>query len=152
MLGAHQIELPHVHFPRKALAVDVSVRGAPLRFYSTHFDYGEDASAARAAAAAAILADLPAPGPAIVAGDLNAGPAEPGPADLAAALVDLWPAANPSQTGATMPAGKPTRRIDYLFASPSLGGKLLGAKLLDEHDGALWLSDHRGVAAAVLVP
>ena len=43
----------------------------------------------------------------------------------------------------------PTRRIDYVFVSSSLSGGLVGAKVLDESQGAVYLSDHRGVAAAL---
>jgi len=151
VLSAHRIgatrvlDLPYANFPRKALAVELVVRGKPLRFYTTHFDYGTANAAVRKASAEAILADLPSGVTAIVAGDLNAEPSAPGPTELAAALGDAWSLANPSQLGLTMPASGPTRRIDYVYASSSLAP--LGARLLDDASAGIWLSDHLGVAA-----
>lgn len=158
VMSAHRLEgvtvldLPYANFPRKAIGADVTVRGRALRFYATHFDYGSGNAAVRAAAAQAILADLPGGRPSIVAGDLNAEPGEGGPEELAAELVDLWASANPSSPGLTMPASAPTRRIDYLFVSPSVAPPVLsplGAKLLDESEAGVLLSDHLGVAAAL---
>ena len=158
VMSAHRLEgvvvldLPFANFPRKAIGVDVDVRGRPLRFYATHFDYGAGNASVRAASAETILADLPGDRPAVVAGDLNAEPGEAGPAELATQLVDLWAAANPLTPGLTMPASDPTRRIDYLFASPVEAAPVLaplGARLLDEAEAGVLLSDHLGVAAAV---
>jgi endonuclease/exonuclease/phosphatase family metal-dependent hydrolase len=152
VLSAHRIgdtrvlDLPYANFPRKALALELVVRGKPLRFYATHFDYGTANAAVRKASADAILADLPTGTAAIVAGDLNAEPSAPGPIELAAALGDAWLLANPSQLGLTMPASAPTRRIDYVYATSSL--EPLGACMLDDAAGGVWLSDHLGVAAA----
>jgi endonuclease/exonuclease/phosphatase family metal-dependent hydrolase len=158
VMSAHRIEasgseeLPHVHLPRRVLHVDVTIAAEPLRFYSTHFDYGSDATDARRDSAEQLLASWPTDRPAVLGGDLNAEPDEPGAATLASALADLWHAANPGNPGLTMPAADPARRIDYLFASPLLESAVRGAKLLDEHAGTLWLSDHRGVAAAMAAP
>lgn len=157
VMSAHRIDdvvvldLPYANFPRKAIGVDVVVRGEALRFYATHFDYGSANQSVRAQSAQAILADAPVGVRTFVAGDLNAEPGEPGPAELAGELVDLWGAANPSSPGLTMPASAPTRRIDFVFASPASPPALepLGARLLDESEGAVLLSDHLGVAAAV---
>jgi endonuclease/exonuclease/phosphatase family metal-dependent hydrolase len=128
------------------------VRGRALRFYATHFDYGSANQAVRAQSAQLILADAPVGVPTFVAGDLNAEPGESGPLELADALVDLWAAANPSQPGLTMPASGPTRRIDFVFASAPAAPPVLeplGARLLDEAEDGVLLSDHLGVAAAV---
>ncbi len=152
VLASHSLALPYQTFPRRALAVDVVVRGQALRVYSTHFDYGAGAETERTQSAEAIVADLPASSATVVAGDLNADPAEPAVAVLAGALTDLWTATNPSDLGRTFPASGPTKRIDYVFGSPQLGGALLGAKLLDEQQGSVLLSDHFGVAAAASFP
>jgi endonuclease/exonuclease/phosphatase family metal-dependent hydrolase len=141
-----------VNFPRKALAVDVVVRGQALRVYSTHFDYGSESESERTQSAQAIVADLPSATPCVVAGDLNAAPSEPAVAALAAALTDLWTAANPANLGLTYPATAPTGRIDYQFGSGGLGGALLGAKLLDEEQASVLLSDHLGIATATSFP
>jgi endonuclease/exonuclease/phosphatase family metal-dependent hydrolase len=49
--------------------------GQMLSFHATHFDYGADANEPRSQAADVVLSELP-PGPAVVAGDLNAEPDE----------------------------------------------------------------------------
>lgn len=152
-IGAtHTLDLAYVQIPRKALAVDVVIRGQPLRFYSTHFDFGADAAAARRQSAEAIVADLPSAGIAIVGGDLNAQSGEPAYQTLSDALIDLWSRANPNTAGDTFPAAAPTGRIDYLFGSGSLGAALTGAKLLDEENAGVFSSDHLGVATAVSYP
>jgi len=149
---SHALALPYQNFPRTALAVDVTVRGQALRVYSTHFDYGTSSEAQRTQSAQDIVADLPTTGAAVVAGDLNADPAEPAIAVLAGALTDLWTAANPQDPGLTFPATSPAERIDYVFGSTQLGTDLLGAKLLNEQQGSTLLSDHLGVAAAATFP
>jgi len=149
---SHTLDLPHVHFPRKALAIDVTVRGAPLRFYTTHFDYGGDAAQAREQSALAIVADLPTDRAAIVGGDLNCTPDSQAIGNLTATQVDLWAQANPSDLGLTMPADSPHSRIDYLFTKAPLGAKLLGGRILAENEGGVYLSDHRGVAIALSYP
>ena len=159
LLSAHPIEgdgaleLPHHHFPRRALWVDVAVRGVPLRFFATHLDFSFEARAARLESARRIIASLPADRPSIVAGDLNAEPEhEPVTALREATLVDLWIRANPNRRGLTFPAAAPSRRIDYLFASPELAERVRGATLLDEREAATLMSDHLGVAAALDLP
>lgn len=150
--ASHVLDLPYAQIPRKALAVDVVVRGEPLRFYTTHFDFGSQAATARRQAAEAIVADLPAAAVAIVGGDLNAGSGEPAYQVLSEALTDLWSRANPNANGDTFPANDPTGRIDYLFAPSSLAAALTGAKLLDEESAGVFLSDHLGLATAVSFP
>ncbi len=152
VVNSHTLALPYQNFPRKALAVDVLVRGQALRVYCTHFDYGTESEGERTQSAQAIVADLPSTTPAVVAGDLNAKPGEPAVAVLTAGLSDLWATANPSNPGLTFPATSPTARIDYQFGSTQLASALLGAKLLDEQQGSVWLSDHLGLATAVSFP
>jgi len=150
--SSHTLDLPHVHFPRKALAVDLKPRGSALRVYVSHFDYGAEAAAAREQSADAIVADLPVASHSIVAGDLNTTPDSNAIAKLTAALDDLWAKSNPNQDGVTFPASNPDGRIDYVLGSSQLAGALLGAKLLDEQDGNVLLSDHLGVAVAFAFP
>ena len=49
--------------------------------------------------------------------DLHAQPGNPAVEAVGERYVDVWSAAG-SDEGLTMPAGQPTARIDYLFASP----------------------------------
>ena len=155
LLSAHPIEdegvltLPSAHLPRRALWIDVTLGGRALRFYATHFDFGQDAAAERTSSAQLILDSAPAARAVLVAGDLNTTPDSEAAQRLSSALVDLWGRANPSQPGLTFPASSPARRIDYVFASPPLALGLRGAKLLDEEAGGTRLSDHLGVAVSL---
>ncbi len=146
------LDLPYAQIPRKALAIDLQVGGQSVRFYATHFDFGSGAETVRQQSAAAIVADLPPATFAILAGDLNADPAEPALVTLNDALDDLWVAANPNFPGKTFPSDGPAVRIDYVFASALPAGGLIGAKQLDETDGTAFLSDHFGVVVALTVP
>jgi len=134
---------------RKAVAVDLHVGSTPLRFYVAHLEVGADNVATRQGQAATLVADLPANGSAIVVGDFNAPPDEPAIETMTGALVDSWAALNPADPGLTMPASAPTRRIDYIFTSSAVAGRAVGSRILDEHAGSVWLSDHRGIAIAV---
>lgn len=135
------------HFQRKALWVDTTVGQQQLRFYVTHFEFGSDNLTTRENQALAIVGDLPSGKPSFVVGDLNATPSEPAIGILSAEMQDSWQQAFPADPGLTVPAWAPTNRIDYIFAPTSHASKLWGARLLDEHSGSTWLSDHRGVAA-----
>jgi endonuclease/exonuclease/phosphatase family metal-dependent hydrolase len=53
----------------------------------------------------------------LIGGDLNAHPDDPATRTLAERCPDVWPEAGAGE-GFTMPAARPTARIDYLFASP----------------------------------
>ncbi|MFH1809825.1 MAG: endonuclease/exonuclease/phosphatase family protein [Pseudomonadota bacterium] len=158
VIASHVLDLPPTpvvppaNFPRKAVAVDVMVAGHGIRFYATHLEFGANNQTTRQGQAAAILADLPGSGSVFVGGDFNATPDEPALVTLRGALADLWQRANPSDPGLTMPAAVPTRRIDYLMSRSPCVGALQGARLLDEHSGSTWLSDHRGVAATCTWP
>jgi endonuclease/exonuclease/phosphatase family metal-dependent hydrolase len=55
----------------------------------------------------------------VIGADLNALPAEPGPARLAGRATDCWAAVGEG-TGATFPSHEPTARIDYLFVGPAV--------------------------------
>lgn len=140
---------PPALFQRKAVAVDVTVGGTPLRFYVAHLEVGGDNVSTRQGQAAVLVADLPTDRSAIVVGDFNATPDEPAIATMTGALVDSWASLNPADPGPTMPASLPTRRIDYIFVSSALAGRVVGSRILDDHTGAIWLSDHRGVAVAI---
>lgn len=153
VLSRHRIErqrvldLPSAMFARKAVVVDVTVDGRPLRFTSTHLDFGVENEPVRSADARLFLDDLPEDGEAILAGDLNATPETRAIGILHGGLVDLWTAAHPDEDGFTFPANAPDRRIDYLFATSTLARGLQDSWLIAENDGEVWLSDHLGLAA-----
>lgn len=146
------VDLPHVHFPRKALAWTMRVGDVPVHVLATHFDYSRQAAVARDESAALLLQVLPESAHAVLLGDLNATPDSAAYATLDDDLRDLWVEAHPGDAGATIPAHAPTRRIDYIFASGAFG-PVREAVLLDEHRGGTWLSDHLGLATSItLIP
>lgn len=145
------IALPSHSFHRRAVIVDVEVPGAPLRFCSTHLDFGEDNDPVRAAALKVIYDEMKDAQHAVVAGDMNATPQTRAILAICDSLVDLWSRAKPDDPGYTFPANDPDRRIDYLLCSRALADGVQAAWLIAENDGEMWLSDHLGVAARIRV-
>jgi endonuclease/exonuclease/phosphatase family metal-dependent hydrolase len=106
--------LPGDGEPRAALEVDLEMEGRTLTLFCTHFGLSESARAAQAAALAAAVRRVG--GPAVVIGDLNAGPEAPEVRTLlAAGLAYAAPPVEP-----TFPSDRPQHRIDYILLSPEL--------------------------------
>ncbi len=123
------------------LQVTVDVDGTEVDVYATHLDYRRD-PAVRKTQVAEMLAILGTPSrPALLMGDMNAGPSAEELAPLFARLRDAW--AGQSDPGNTIPADAPTNRIDYVF----LGGPIraVSARVLDTR-----ASDHRPVVAELV--
>lgn len=138
----HVLELPHRHFPRKAIAATLEVGNRRIRVYSTHFDYSAQASTQRLESAKMILSDMAnAPNmDHILAGDLNATPTREEIQYLTGTLTDTWKAANPNDEGYTYPSSGASRRIDYVLTSDGLSP--FSAQTVG---GAERVSDHLGV-------
>lgn len=66
-----------------------------------------------------------------------------------AGYVDSFRRMNPYDRGFTCPAGAPAGRIDYIFASPELAGRLAACQVIREADGVLGeeASDHLPLVA-----
>jgi endonuclease/exonuclease/phosphatase family metal-dependent hydrolase len=143
--------LPSHSFHRRAVLVDVDVRGVPLRFCSTHLDFGEENDPVRAAALKVIYDEMKDAPYGIVAGDMNATPETRAILAIRDCLVDLWTRARPTDPGYTFPANDPDRRIDYLLSTRALADGVQDAWLVAENDGEVWLSDHLGLAARIRV-
>lgn len=131
-----------------------------FHFYNTHLDH--EAPLARQKGIELILSRMAATGtggPFILTGDLNADPGEPFHALIKAEpnrLVDVWeklhPDATPEQS-VTYHAFKPGNfgsRIDFIYASPSLG--LVDAEILTDHIDGNYPSDHYPVRATLTLP
>lgn len=136
----HRLPVPPFQRSRGYAVAHVGVPGrAPLAVASVHLGLDADQ---RESHARQILGGLlgGAPGPVVVAGDLNE--AEDGAAwrCLAGSLRELSP------PGATFPAGRPRHRIDVVFGSSSLRVLPAVAVPLDEADLSA-ASDHRPVWA-----
>ncbi len=129
-----------VTYPRGAIAV--TVRGPedqPLRFVSTHFQHNvpEDRLAEAKAINQLFAGDDGVP--TILAGDINAV-ATAAPVQE---LLKRWTNATDNPPASSVPAGKPTSRIDYIFYRPATAFRLLHAEVIAEAVA----SDHRPVFA-----
>ncbi|AQZ64914.1 unnamed protein product [[Actinomadura] parvosata subsp. kistnae] len=104
---------------RRALAVAVvQAEGARLAVGSLHLDLHDAARMRHAVEAVALMEDVAARhGAAVVlAGDVNEHPHRPAWRYLAGRLADCYAVA-PEGDGLTFPAGKPSARIDGVFAA-----------------------------------
>lgn len=135
--------------PRKAQVARVTVPGSDRHVWVVNLHLaskeGRPARLDQLAALAPALRDLD--GPLLLLGDFNARPgSEEHAAILGGALgrplVDAAAAAG--DPAPTFPAGAPTARIDYVFASTDL--TILEARVLDP---AAALSDHRPLAVTL---
>lgn len=104
-----------------------------VRIFTTHLDYRAD-PAVRAKQVSETLDFLrESDGPAILTGDLNAGPDAPELRPLFHALRDTWnPAGGP---GLTYPAAQPVKRIDYVLVSRhfDVTGSIVPATQASDH-------------------
>jgi endonuclease/exonuclease/phosphatase family metal-dependent hydrolase len=115
---------------------------------NTHFDHKE--SSTRQMQAEAVVdylgnVDVPA----VLMGDLNAGPDDGDLDVIQAQMTDAWEAAGDGTDGFTYPAdpeSSPENRIDYIFAGP--GVTVQTAAVVDS-DLAVMASDHLPVVADV---
>ncbi|WP_199509658.1 endonuclease/exonuclease/phosphatase family protein [Nucisporomicrobium flavum] len=151
------------HWWTVAVAVDP---GVLFVVPTTPWQPAEPAARAVQAAAVCDLLDRHRGRIAVVAGDLNAGPGEPGVGLLTGyGLVDAWTAsgAGPGHTWtagnplaaaemARLPVAPGAYRIDYVLAGPPDRVAVTAARLVGDRpvDG-VWLSDHAGVLADLLV-
>ena len=130
---------------RGFIRVEVEVRGRRLNFVTTHLDYQwADGRLFETEQMLAALADVR--GPLVVTGDFNE---EPGGGAYGmmrgAGFADAW---GRLPGGATYPADKPAKRIDYVFyrglggAAPGEEGAVADASVPDT-----LASDHRPVVA-----
>ncbi len=106
--------LPGEGEPRAALEVGIEIEGRPVVFLCTHWGLSDAARAEQSRTLAALVRRLDTP--AILVGDLNAGPDAPEVrALLEAGLRHAAPPVEP-----TFPADVPGHRIDYILLSSEL--------------------------------
>lgn len=145
-------------FPRITVSVHFHDRstGGAFRFINTHFEPLCRRSQMRSAAT--IRAEIAAsPLPAIVTGDLNAGPGSPTTEALLAHgfLVDVWQTARERvspeyATYARHRAPRRGRRIDWIITTPEIRVDQAMVNARQIFGG--WPSDHLPVQAMVRVP
>ena len=129
---------------RGALAVVVrpwGERGAAVTFVGTHFDHQREPDRVRQAGEVNRLFVKEDGAPVVLAGDLNAVPGS----EPMRALLKQWADVAGADGGATVPAEKPRRRIDYVLLRPTGGWRVVETKVVEEAVA----SDHRPVLAVV---
>lgn len=105
------------HEPRVALHAVVRTPFGPLHVVNTHIDAAREGTYRRqeiVGLMAHIKRNVPAGEPVIFGGDLNSRPTTDEIGAVSLALTDSWLACGQGD-GVTFPAGKPDRRIDYVF-------------------------------------
>lgn len=122
----------------------VKVRGVSVHVYATHLDYRADPAVRHTQVAETLRILAEDTGPRVLVGDLNAEPAAPELAPLWEQLSDGWGKVH-GDGGLTYPAGTPTKRIDYVTASPDV--RFRTAAVADTV-----ASDHRPVVVDLLIP
>lgn len=130
-----------VTYPRGCIVVTVKGHdGNPLRFISTHFQHNvpEDREA-EAKRINQLFTENESKIPTILAGDINAKPAE-APVKI---LLEKWSVALGEDPEPTAPSKNPRSRIDYIFYRSENVFKLTSHKVIAEEIA----SDHRPVFA-----
>lgn len=147
-------------------SVDVNAHGRSFRFVNTHLEsFHPEIRAAQAGELVAPTGPVgSAAGNAVLVGDINSGPEQAFPDNLAfgaltaAGMTDTWVAANPGDPGFTCcfgellddpsPIGVLNQRIDHVLTKGAIGvvrSRLVGLNSANQAPGGLWPSDHAGV-------
>ena len=134
------------HEQRGLLRARLLVRGRPVQVHVTHLQHNDAAERLAQAQAIVRLLDRSRE-PAVLLGDLNAEPGTPEVTTLTTPLADAWVAG--TGPGHTFPSEAPTRRIDYVLASPDLRPR--HAAVITTPD-AVAASDHLPVVADLALP
>lgn len=128
---------------RGLLEALVTVRGVPVRVYTTHLQHNSQAE--RLAQIAAIREVIGVPDESVVlTGDLNARPDTPEIAAITEDLVDAWAEAGVGD-GYTLSAENPYARIDYVMHSSDVVARSAAVLTTDG-------SDHLPVTADLALP
>jgi endonuclease/exonuclease/phosphatase family metal-dependent hydrolase len=98
------------------LLARVKIGGRRVTFFTTRFDSGDATAQTQALLALTDSETLPV----AVLGDLGAGPEAPHIQQMAGRLTDAYVAAGGPTPGFTYPAGRPERRVDYVFVGSGL--------------------------------
>ena len=130
----------------------VQIEGARTHVYVTHLDYRADPSVRQLQVTDTrrILAQDPPGSRQLLLGDFNAEPTGPELQPLWQSVYDTWADAPvTSGNGLTYPAIVPTKRIDYVTASPNI---VTIAAAIPADDLAITASDHRPMVATLQIP
>ncbi|MBF4161893.1 endonuclease/exonuclease/phosphatase family protein [Nocardioides acrostichi] len=143
ILESHNYLLPRPGNTQQRGLLRVVIEPVPGRKVSLYVTHLEATSyAARVAQARVVAARIASdPNPVVLGGDMNSRSSSTTMALLRQRLVDTWSAAGRGN-GLTHPNARPNARIDYVFASPSLG-----TTLTQVVPGTV--SDHRAVRSVL---
>jgi endonuclease/exonuclease/phosphatase family metal-dependent hydrolase len=135
------------HHQRAVVGATVAFGGVQWQVLTVHMSTD---AAQRRAHQSAVVAQLPRPrsAPLIVGGDINEDPGGPMFGAIASGRQDCFAVAG-TGSGLTSPARSPRRRIDAIFADPSLS--VVSCEVVDV-DGVEAASDHRPVIAVLSRP
>lgn len=137
------IPLPEGNEPRVALAAEIALPGGDtVVAVNVHFDWVDDDGYrfAQASTLAAVLDTLSHPW--ILLGDFND---EPGSRTLELFQVRALEADKPADGSFTFSSDDPRKEIDFIFAAPAGGWRVLEARVVDERP----TSDHLPVLAVL---
>jgi endonuclease/exonuclease/phosphatase family metal-dependent hydrolase len=138
----HQLPQRTGREPRIAFVAKVETPNGELLFSTAHLDHQlEEVRLEQARAINTLFGGIEIP--VLVCGDFNAGP-ESGTMTF---LFEHWLDGAGQNAGATIPAGKPRRRIDYILAAPKDRWIVESSRVLDEPIA----SDHRPVVSRLLL-
>ena len=139
----HTLPNPEKREQRIALSARVSPPGlAPLRFVGTHLDASRDDGDRWLQAARLQELFGVDPGPVILAGDFNDRPES----RVMQRMFADWEDASAAAPAPTIPAGKPTARIDYVLLRPRGGWRVTRTEVIAEAVA----SDHRPVLVELM--
>ena len=133
-------------YPRAALFAHLERDGADLWAVAIHLGLRPVERRSHVEQLLATVSSLH--GPVIVGGDTNERPDGRAMTELAAALPDAWVVAGDGR-GETIPARRPSARIDYMFASPDV---VVHRVSVPQGGEVAVASDHRPVVADVELP
>jgi len=111
----HHFQAPSSGEPRGLLQLVLNVQGRELLFMDTHADARRDDTERMKNAAEILVSTQAAHGlPIILCGDFNDTPGSPMHQKLTRAFTDTWTATS-AASGFTIPADKPSKRIDFIW-------------------------------------
>jgi endonuclease/exonuclease/phosphatase family metal-dependent hydrolase len=149
VLGTSFALLPSAagHHQRAFVGATVAFGGAHWQLLTVHMS-ADPAERRRHQPAVAAQLSVPRSAPLVVGGDINEDPGSPMFGELSSRLQDCFAVAG-SGPGLTAPANSPRRRLDAIFAEPSLS--VVSCEVVDLA-GAAAASDHRPVLAVLRQP
>jgi endonuclease/exonuclease/phosphatase family metal-dependent hydrolase len=132
--------------PRILMNCLFDLPSSPMRIFNAHFSWVPEQASENIKETLAYIHSFPEPF--LLAGDLNTPP----DSDLfdpfhKAGMIDAWAELCPQESGFTFESDDPRMRIDYVWVSPALKGKLESIRVIDNRISPTGerISDHLGL-------